>query len=154
MSTVTSQQQKWLLRKFHTLCTRLGLDADMKLALIGGYGVESSKDLSNAELTEVCEKLNGLLRPEEAKREKMRKRVIASVGGWLRQIGKGEMGIDYIKGVACRAAGTEHFNSISYERLTTLYNMFIKKQRDAERVNRVCGEIGYETRFGRDNLLN
>lgn len=32
MATVTAQQQKWLLKKFHTLCARLNMDADMKLA--------------------------------------------------------------------------------------------------------------------------
>lgn len=156
MATVTAQQQKWLLRKFHTLCTRLNMDAEMKLALISGYGVESSKDLTNAELLELCDKLNDILNPEDAKRDKMRKRVIAAIGGWLRLIGKGNEGVDYIKGIACRAAKTEKFNQISYDRLTTLYNMFLKRQKDAKAVNEVAGQIAYEARFGKEdnNLLN
>lgn len=151
MATVTAQQQKWLLRKFHTLCTRLNMDAEMKLALISGYGVESSKDLTNAELLELCDKLNDILNPEDAKRDKMRKRVIAAIGGWLRLIGKGDEGMDYIKSVACRAAKTGNFNQISYDRLTTIYNMFLKRQRDAKAVNEVAGQIAYEARFGTDN---
>lgn len=155
MATVTAQQQKWLLKKFHTLCARLNMDADMKLALISGYGVESSKDLTNAELLELCDRLNEILNPEDAKTDKMRKRVIAAIGGWLRMIGKGDEGINYIKGVACQAAKTDNFNKISLERLTTIYNMFLRKQKDAKSVNEVAEKIAYEARFGTDNnLLN
>lgn len=155
MATVTAQQQKWLLKKLHTLCARLKMDADMKLALISGYGVESSKDLTNAELLELCDHLNEILNPEEAKTDRMRKRVIASIGGWLRMIGKGNEGIDYIRNVACRAAKVDNFNKIPLERLTTIYNMFKRKQKDAKSVNEVAGKIAYEARFGTDNnLLN
>lgn len=151
MATITQQNQKWLLKKFHTLCTRLNMDADMKLALLSGYGVESSKDLTNAELTELCDHLNDILNPEDAKRDKMRKRVIAAIGGWLRLIGKGDEGIGYIKGVACQAAKVDNFNKITLERLTTIYNMFLRKQKDAKSVNEVAGLIAYEARFGTDN---
>lgn len=155
MATVTAQQQKWLLKKFHTLCARLNMDADMKLALISGYGVESSKDLTNAELLELCDHLNEILNPEDAKTDKMRKRVIAAIGGWLRMIGKGDEGINYIKGVACQAAKVDNFNKIPLEHLTTIYNMFLRKQKDAKSVNEVAGQIAYEARFGTDsNLLN
>lgn len=153
MATVTAQQQKWLLKKFHTLCARLNMDADMKLALISGYGVESSKDLTNAELLELCDHLNEILNPEDAKTDKMRKRVIAAIGGWLRMIGKGDEGINYIKGVACQAAKVDNFNKIPLERLTTIYNMFLRKQKDAKSVNEVAGQIAYEARFGTDNNL-
>ena len=155
MATVTALQQKWLLKKFHTLCARLKMDAEMKLAVISGYGVESSKDLTNAELLEICDRLNEILNPEDAKTDKMRKCVIAAIGGWLRMIGKGDEGINYIKGVACQAAKTDNFNKISLERLTTIYNMFLRKQKDAKSVNEVAGQIAYEARFGTDsNLLN
>lgn len=149
MATITAQNQKWLLKKFHTLCSRLGLDADTKLAMIAEYGVESSKDLSNGELTQLCDRLNDILNPEDAKLDKTRKRVLAAIGGWLRLIGKGNEGMDYIKGVACRAAGTDNFNKIPLERLTTIYNMFLKRQRDAKAVEEVAGQIAYEARFGK-----
>lgn len=153
MATITQQNQKWLLKKFHTLCTRLNLDADMKLALLSGYGVESSKDLSNAELTELCDHLNDILNPEDAKRDKMRKRVIAAIGGWLRLIGKGDEGVDYIKGVACRAAKVDNFNKIPLERLTNIYNMFLRKQKDAKSVNEVTGAIMFEMRFSKEHQM-
>lgn len=155
MASITQQNQKWLLKKFHTLCSRLRMDAEMKLALLSDYGVESSKDLTNMELTELCDRLNNILNPEDAKRDRMRKRVIAAIGGWLRLIGKGEEGIDYIKGVACRAAKVNNFNHISLDRLTTIYSMFLKRQKDARAVNEVAGAIACEARFGRvDQMLN
>lgn len=150
MATITEQNQKWLLRKFHTLCSRLGMDADSKLALISSYGAESSKDLTNRQLTEICEQLNGIVNPEGARADRLRKRVIAAIGGWLRQIGKENEGVGYIKAVACRAAGVENFNRIPAGRLETIYNMFLKKQRDAKAVNAVCGAIAYGARFGDD----
>lgn len=155
MATITQQNHKWLLKKFHSLCFRLNMSVEEKLVLLAGYGVESSVDLTNEELTQVCDRLNNLLNPADAKRDKMRKRVIAAIGGWLRLIGKGDEGVDYIKGVACRAAKTENFNQISTERLTTIYNMFLKRQKDAKAVEAVAGQIAYEARFGTDNnLLN
>lgn len=153
MATITQQNQKWLLKKFHTLCARLNMGADDKLALLGGYGVESSKDLTNEELTQICDRLNDALNPEDAKRDRLRKRVIAAIGGWLRLIGMGDKGVDYIKNVACRAAKTDNFNQISTERLTTIYNMFLKRQKDAKAVEAVAGQIAYEARFGKDDLL-
>lgn len=156
MATITQQNQKWLLKKFHTLCTRLNMDADMKLALLSGYGVESSKDLSNEELTQLCDHLNDILNPEDKKRDAARRRVIAAIGGWLKLIGKGNEGVEYIKNIACRAAKVDNFNHISLERLTTIYNMFLKRQKDAKAVNEVAGQIAYEARFGKEdkNLLN
>ena len=152
MATITQQNQKWLLRKYHSLCFRLNMSAADKLALMGSYGVESSKDLTNEELTQICDRLNELLNPADAKRDRMRKRVIAAIGGWLRLIGKGDEGVEYIKGIACRAAQVENFNRISLERLTTIYNMFLKRQKDAKAINEVAWQIEYETRFGSDGL--
>ncbi len=153
MATVTQQNKKWLLKKYHSLCFKLKMTAEDKLALLSGYGVESSVDLSNGELTELCDRLNALLNPEDAKRDRMRKRVIAAIGGWLRLIGKGDESVAYIKSVACRAAKTENFNRISLEKLTTIYSMFLKRQKDAKSVNAVAGRIENEARFGGDGFM-
>lgn len=152
MATITQQNQKWLLKKYHSLCYKLGMTADDKLALLSSYGVESSVDLTNEELTEICDHLNSILNPEDAKRDRMRKRVIAAIGGWLRLIGKGNEGVEYIKGVACRAAKVENFNNITLERLTTIYNMFLKRQKDAKSINAVAGHIENEVRFDKAKL--
>ena len=47
------KQKKWLLRQFHTLCSRLHLSAEEKETIIEGYGVESSADIGNDDLLEI-----------------------------------------------------------------------------------------------------
>ncbi len=144
MATVMAQQQKWLLRKFHTLCTQLNMSKDDKLTLLGSYGVESSKDLSNYDLMEVCTLLENSINPATQRIVKLRKRVIAAIGGYLRLIGKNDQDINYIKGIACRATKYEYFNKIPVERLDNLYNAFVKKQRDAKAVDEICNDIMVE----------
>ena len=138
---VTEEKQKRLLKKFHTLCSRNGLTADEKGSLLWSYGVDSSKDLSQAQLTEICNRLEGALDPKAQKQEMMRRRVIAAIGGWLRLTEYSDPSMEYIKHIACRASGYKTFNKIPLERLTNLYNAFLKKQRDARNVQRVCAEI-------------
>lgn len=138
------QQHKWLLKKFHTLCTRLGMDAEMKLAMLAGYGVESSKDMSHVDLMELCSKLDAQLNPEQAATDRQRKRVIAAIGGYLKLLGKDSRDIGYIKGIACRATGYDNFNKIPADRLTNVYNAFLRKQKDAKSVSAIADELMME----------
>lgn len=62
-----------------------------------------------------------------------RKRLIASIGGWLQLSGK-EGGIEAIKAIACRAAGKSDFNDIPKGKLVSLYNAFLLKQNDLQTV--------------------
>lgn len=148
MQTVMEQQHKWLLRKFHTLCTRLHIDAESKMAMLAGYGVESSKDMSHLDLMELCAKLDAQLNPEQAATDKIRKRVIAAIGGYLRTIGKDGRDIAYIKSIACRATGYDNFNKIPPERLTNVYNSFLNKQKDAKSVNDIADRLMMEAFAG------
>lgn len=134
------KQQKWLLRQFHTLCSRLGMTEEEKRALIGGYGVESSKDIDNHDLMNLCHTLELQLNKGAKEADALRKRVIASIGGWLRLTGKPH-NIDTIKGIACRASGYSDFNKIPVERLRNLYNCFLKKQKDMDAVERIAMEL-------------
>ena len=147
MATTETAQKKWLLRRFHTLCTRNGLSIDQKAALIGSYGVESSKDMTGEQLSEACRLLDEAADPQAARMDRLRRRAMAAIGGWLKIIGQ-EADAAYIKGVTCRAAGVEHFNRITAGSLTTIYNMFRRKQLDARRVDAVAGAIAYNVRFG------
>ncbi len=142
MATVTAQQQKWLLKKFHTLCARLNMDADMKLALISGYGVESSKDLTNAELLELCDHLNEILNPEDAKTDKMRKRVIAAIGRLAAHDRQRRRG-DKLHKRAWRVKRQRPTISTKslLERLTTIYNMFCANRRCKSGERRWFGKI-------------
>ncbi|WP_304726879.1 hypothetical protein, partial [uncultured Alistipes sp.] len=135
MTTIMDKQQKWLLRHFHTLCTRLGMTEEEKRALIDGYGVESSKDIDNHDLMDLCHTLELQLNKGAKEADRLRKRVIASIGGWLRLTGK-QHTIDTIKSIACRATGYSDFNKIPNERLRNLYNTFRNKQKDMDAAER------------------
>jgi len=139
MKTTCERQQSWLLKRFHTLCTKTGVSVDEKAAMIGSFGVESSRDLSNAQLQRVCDVLDKRLNPELAELDKWRKRVIASVNGWLSMTSQPKT-IDRIKGIACRATGKHEFNEIPKERLINVYYSFLKKQQDFKRVSKMTSE--------------
>lgn len=140
MTAIMDKQQKWLLRQFHTLCTRLGMTEEEKRALIEGYGVESSKDIDNHDLMNLCHTLELQLNKGAKEADRLRKRVIASIGGWLRLTGK-QHTIDTIKSIACRATGYSDFNKIPNERLRNLYNTFRNKQKDMDAAERIAMEL-------------
>ncbi len=137
MSTIMDKQQKWLLRQFHTLCTRLGLTEEEKRSIILGCGVESSKDIDNHDLMNICHTLENQLKGKGDDNDKLRKRVIAAVGGWLKLEGR-ESNMEIIKGIACRATGYDNFNKIPTERLRNVYNTFLKKQKDTKAINEIA----------------
>ncbi len=122
-----------LLKRFHTLCGAAGVDAENKQVILAQYGVSSSKDLTNYELIEVCNKLDEIASPEIKKLNKWRKLLISAIGKYLTAIGKVDEGNDitYIKSVACQAAGeVDCFNSIALDRLRSLYNAFTIRRKD------------------------
>lgn len=138
MQTTSEKQEKYLRRRFHILLGQAGFTDDDKLDLLAPFGVESSLDLNAHELLELCITVEQFLNPEAAELDKLRKRLIASIGAWLRALGKKEE-IGVIKAVACRAAKQKHFNRIPKDRLISLYNAFSKKRNDlkfAEKVTR------------------
>jgi hypothetical protein len=86
MSTLTFEEKqiKGLIKKFHTLLGRTGGGTEAKEAILSAYGVASSRDLSAAQLIEICNSLDRLLNPQLAELDKHRKRLMASIGAWLR----------------------------------------------------------------------
>ena len=130
------QQQKWLLKKFHTLCTKLGMKDYEKRALIESFGVESSKDLDNHQLIDLVHTLEMKADPKANEGDRLRKRVIAAIGAWLRVSGR-EENMDLIKGIACRATGYDSFNKIPNERLRNIYCAFSQKTKDQKKINEI-----------------
>ncbi len=129
-----------LLRKFHTLCSRLGLTEAEKRAIIESFGVESSADIDTHDLIDICASLSRQLEGGKGETmDKLRKQVMAAIGGYLRKIGR-ESNANIIKGIACRAAGYQSFNKIPAERLRNLYNAFRNKQKDIDSVERIAME--------------
>ena len=130
------QIHRGLLKKFHTLCTVLGLDDEAKRAMLASWGVESSRDLSQHQLIDICAKLSEQVDHTQgtARLDKLRKQLIASIGRWLRETGQAE-GISKIKGIAMRASGYDDFNKIPRERLRNLIATFNNKVKDARAVD-------------------
>ena len=122
-------EQKQALRRFHALCGALGMSAEDKRALICGAGAESSTDLPVWKLQAICERLQGQVNPQAAKMDAMRKRVMASIGGWLKVAGI-VSNAAIIKAIACRSTGYDDFNKIPAGRLNNIYNNFRNKQID------------------------
>jgi hypothetical protein len=122
-------EHKQALRRFHALCGELGITGDDKRAIVEGAGAESSADIPAWRLRAICDGLRRQANPRMGEMDKLRKRVMASVGGWLKAAGYAS-NADVIKAVACRASGYASFNKISAARLHNLYHNFRNKQLD------------------------
>ena len=139
MKTTTDLQHASLVKKYHTLATKLGLGKEDKAAILESFGVTSSLDLSISELSELCAVLERDNNPKAPALDKLRKQVMASIGGWLNSISQ-EGGADRIKAIACRATGHRRFNDIPAERLRNIYHAFLNKQRDFKAVGKLADE--------------
>ena len=90
-----------LLKKFHTLCSLLGMTDDEKRALIDSYGVESSRDIDTHDLVDICGTLSAQVNEKQGNDiDKLRKRCMAAIGAWLKAAGKYQNAA-IIKGIAC-----------------------------------------------------
>lgn len=124
-----TEEHKKALRRFHSLCRELGISNENKQAIIQGEGVESSGDISAYRLYAICEDLKCQGDPKTAQMDALRKRVMASIGGWLKAAGY-KSSSEIIQAVACRASGYDSFNKIPAGRLHNLYHNFRNKQID------------------------
>ncbi|MDD4395336.1 MAG: hypothetical protein PHQ33_05570 [Bacteroidales bacterium] len=84
--------------------------------------------LSKAELVDA-----GNNDKEKDNLDRKRKGLIRAIFRWFELQGK-IVTMDYVKGVACRAAGVERFNAISPDALTRLYHEFCRKQKTQETI--------------------
>ena len=143
MKATCDSKQSGLLKKFHTLCSKNGMKPDEKSALIAGFGVESSRELSVGQLQRACEALDSKVSNEVTEADKWRKRAMAAIGGWLRLISYPQDAAK-IKAIACRVTKHESFNLIPKERLVTIYYLFLQKQKDFKAVDGLIDDQLYE----------
>lgn len=131
-----------LLKKFHTLCGVLHIGEEGKRAIVESYGVESSRDMDTHDLVDLCAKLSAQANTKSGAGEldKLRKRVMAAIGGYLKSIGR-ESNATVIKRIACRATGHEEFNKIPKERLRNLIATFNNKVKDARSVEALARDM-------------
>lgn len=123
MATVIEQTKTGLIKKFHTLMTKVGMDKFDKECILKDFGATSSKDLTVVELIEVCTALEKMANPQLIELDKLRKRVMASIAAYLREMGYAE-NPENIKALACRASKCKSFNEIPIEKLRAVYNAF------------------------------
>ena len=136
--TTTNKQRAALLRKFHGLIARTGVGTEGKEVILSNYGVTSAAQLNTTHLIEACNLLEGTLTPSN-ETDKLRKRLMAAIGGWLRATNQGES-TEKIKAIACRAAKRDDFNKIPNEQLRSLYSAFCKKVKDLQQVQELTAE--------------
>ena len=123
MNTFMDTQKNALLRKFHALLRKAGVNNDEKMVMLAGYGVESSKDMSVYELTELCHKLDIRTSKSVAEVDRWRKRVMGAIGGYLDATGDNS-NANKIIAIACRASRYDNFNAIPVDQLRSVYNAF------------------------------
>lgn len=133
---IMDNMHKQLLKQYHTLCSLLKLDRDTKLAMIAQYGVESSRDLSQHQLVDLCAWLSKQIAHAGGytAMDTLRKRVIGVIGSYIELRGEDRRNLSLIKSIACRAAGSDSFNDIPRQRLQSLYNAFSQRCRDIRTV--------------------
>ena len=144
MNTFMDTQKNALLRKYHALLRKAGISNDEKMALLASYGVESGKDMTVYELTELCYKLDMQTNRSAQEVEKWRRRVMGAIGGYLRAMGR-TSNVNLIQAIACRAARYERFNAIPIDQLRSLYNAFKKRTRALEAVDDLTMELNAQS---------
>ena len=140
------KNKKQLIREFHILLHRLGIDEIGKEGILAGYGVDSSTELNEAALTEICDRLNEELRKSgqevkasPKKGDLERKRLKVAIGQLLAAQGKIKAdgwGIEewnLIKGTACRAAKVSRMDDIPASKCRGLIYEFNKQREGIER---------------------
>ena len=144
-----------LISKLHLLKAQLHQTDDEYRAFLASFKVESSTSLSDAELIRAVGLLQELLdgsepamaggasMPEKPQKpvdkwkdpEQCRRRVMASIGAWLRTQHRPESK-QIIQGIALNAAGSKYtdFNKIPVSRLNSIYYEFVNKKKVADNV--------------------
>lgn len=134
---IMDKLQRDLIRKYHAVAASAGLSESDRQVLLSSYGVESSRDLTQHQLVDLIATISlHMNRPKD----RMRKRLIASIGRYLRTAGYEET-IETIKATAVRASGCKSFNCIPPERMRSLIFAFQHKARDLERLERLTAEL-------------
>lgn len=118
-------------RKLMTLLSLQGL-AEQRAQIIAQFTqgrTSSARELNSIELDGLCRYFESEQKKQEIQLDKKRKRLIASIFGVFKLANK-TVEIDYVKGIACRAAREKSFNQIPPARLDSLYNAFLNAQKD------------------------
>lgn len=131
-------------RKLHFLCSRLGIDREMLQTMVWNYTCKRtthSKEMYKEECQALINFLDDTLKPKTERKtaagradvmtiDRKRKGVIKAIFAYLESTGM-QPSMEYVKAIACRAAGKDDFNKLSPAELTRIYAEFCKKQQAA-----------------------
>jgi len=116
-----------LFKKYHILCGKLGMTDSDKKAFLSGFGVSSSKEMTESQLREACNTLSYEANKNAQEADMWRKRVLAATCQYIDNNNiKVNNKIEYAKGIAVKASGCKQFNDIQIHKLQLIYNMMIK----------------------------
>ncbi len=152
--TNTEQTKRPKHAKFYVLLEKMGIPIEDKRDFIIDYTDGITDSLTElwtkypGFYSEMIRHMEGMVKQIHSntyngEMDKLRKRVIAAIGGYFKQIGQVN-NIDYIKATACQATGYKTFNKIPKERLRNVYNAFTKLQKDFASVGRINHEHLYK----------
>lgn len=144
--------QNQYIKELHILLNRCNINEEGKEAIYGSYGVCSSKEMSLAQLVEICDKLHALLQKDGKERvpsrrksplEQARTCCKAAIGKLLAAQGKippagwqlAEWNL--ITGTACRAAGVDAFGQIPLSKLRGITYEFNRQAQAIAQARRV-----------------
>ena len=133
-TTKTIPTKTKLIKRFHTLLGKAGINEDGKSAILAACGVSSTVDLSENVLFEICEKLDKSQDTSFKELNKIRKQLMAAIFAYLKAFGTPSYNFDYVKGIACQASGFDDFNCIPKDRLRSLVHSFNNQTRDLNNV--------------------
>lgn len=129
--------KKALIKKYHALCSHLRLDDIAREGILSKYGAESSRELTTAQLMEVCNALNAKCLGHDNETDSLRKKVIGTIIGYLEKNKEGfslwdsRTKVEYAKGTALRASGMQKsFNRIPADTLRSIWSQFNNMQKN------------------------
>lgn len=127
MKTTADRQKEGLIKKYHTLCSKLNMSDEQKREMLNSnYGVDSSKDLHLDELQHLCKVLEeNVNKPsDEAKRmDRQRKKLLALIYDFCEVSGY-DCNREIAKRIACNACGVKYLNKATEQKLIAAIQRF------------------------------
>ncbi len=140
---ITVRRKSELIKKFHAIISHEAQPQMIKDEVKASYGVISMRDMTVAQLTEICDKLQNNKPAFDKEMNTWRRRVMAVLGEYCRLLRKDE-NADYIKAIAVRSSGgAKSFNSMTKQQLRTVYNAFL----DENKVIKASFEVSNEEKY-------
>ena len=141
------------VRHLFWLFKELGIEEENRADVVFSYTEGRTDKVSELEFIEaqtIIRRLEGMRRGSFkvsqsaeltlSRLDKKRKGVIRAIFRYL-ELKNCEANMNYVKAIACRAAGCDRFNEISEAGLTRIYNEFCRKQHTVASIDEIVKEL-------------